>query len=60
MSEKKKTVRLALMRTVPKKWDCDGNFDLFLESLRQADADIFITPECWLDGYAARGYPLLY
>lgn len=47
-------VTLALMQQVPVKWDLDANFDTFLRFLDEAgDADIFITPECWLDGYAA-------
>ena len=45
---------LALMQTVPEKWDLEGNFEVFLRLLDDADgADMFVTPECWLDGYAA-------
>ena len=45
---------VALMQTVPEKWALDANFRVFLELLDEAEgADIFITPECWLDGYAA-------
>ncbi len=51
---KEHTVRLALMQTVPEKWNLDKNFETFLRLLDEAGgADIFITPECWLDGYAA-------
>jgi predicted amidohydrolase len=53
---KRNKARLALMQTVPVKWDLEHNFDLFLKMLEIAsknDADIFVTPECWLDGYAA-------
>ncbi len=49
-------VRVALMRGVPAKWDLETNFGVFLEQLEvaaQQNAEIFITPECWLDGYAA-------
>ncbi len=47
-------IRLALMQAVPEKWDLKRNFDTFLKYLDDAKgADIFITPECWLDGYAA-------
>lgn len=52
----KNKARLALMQTVPVKWDLERNFETFLAMLRIAskqEADIFITPECWLDGYAA-------
>jgi len=48
------TVRLALMQSMPDKWDTERNFATFLRMLDEAaGADIFITPECWLDGYAA-------
>lgn len=47
-------VRLALMQAVPEKWNLDKNFDTFLRYLDEArNAHIFVTPECWLDGYAA-------
>lgn len=49
-------LRLGLMRGVPEKWNLEANFSVFLERLAQADeqgADVFLTPECWLDGYAA-------
>ena len=49
-------LRLALMHGVPEKWNVEKNFDAFLRAVEQAStekADIFITPECWLDGYAA-------
>lgn len=50
------SLRLGLMRGVPQKWNLEANFSVFLERLAQADeqgADVFLTPECWLDGYAA-------
>ncbi|HUW62080.1 MAG TPA: carbon-nitrogen hydrolase family protein [Candidatus Bathyarchaeia archaeon] len=49
-------VRVALMHGIPEKWNLDANFAVFLEQLEAASdkgADVFITPECWLDGYAA-------
>ena len=49
-------IRVALMKAVPQKWDLSGNFELFralFEGLRARGVDLFITPECWLDGYAA-------
>ncbi|NLV43476.1 MAG: carbon-nitrogen hydrolase family protein [Candidatus Hydrogenedentes bacterium] len=47
-------VRLALMQAVPEKWNLDKNFDTFLRYLDDTrNAQIFVTPECWLDGYAA-------
>lgn len=50
------TVRVALMHGIPEKWDLERNFEVFLSELEAANAkraDLFITPECWLDGYAA-------
>ena len=50
------TLRLALMHGVPEKWNVEKNFEVFLHELDVASgqkADVFITPECWLDGYAA-------
>jgi predicted amidohydrolase len=52
----KQTVRLALLHGVPDKWNLQANFEVFLRMLDKAvadRADILITPECWLDGYAA-------
>ena len=49
-------VRLALMHGVPEKWNVEENFEVFLKQLDRASAqkaEVFITPECWLDGYAA-------
>ena len=47
-------IRLALMQTIPEKWNLDKNFETFLKLLDDSkNADIFVTPECWLDGYAA-------
>ena len=52
--EKGNQVRLALMQAVPEKWNLEKNFDTFLYYLDEArNAQIFITPECWLDGYSA-------
>lgn len=48
--------RLALMHGVPEKRNLEANFAVFLKMLDKATekkAEIFITPECWLDGYAA-------
>lgn len=50
------TVTVAQMRGVPVKWDIDANMATFVAQAHAAGAekpDVFITPECWLDGYAA-------
>ena len=52
----KDTLAVAQMRGVPIKWDIDANLATFVEQAHAAGKekpDIFITPECWLDGYAA-------
>jgi len=52
----KTSARIALMAGVPEKWNLEANFEVFLRLLEEADeagAEIFVTPECWLDGYAA-------
>ena len=49
-------VRLALLRAVPEKWNLEKNFSVFEEAVVKAaesKARLFITPECWLDGYAS-------
>lgn len=49
-------VAIAQMRGVPVKWDTEANLATFVTQAIAAGAehpDIFITPECWLDGYAA-------
>jgi predicted amidohydrolase len=49
-------LRLALLRGVPVKWDLEANFKSFqigLQSAVEQKAQLLITPECWLDGYAA-------
>jgi beta-ureidopropionase len=49
-------VNVGQMRGVPVKWDLDANFAVFEAQVKEAGklgADILITPECWLDGYAA-------
>src|SRR5262245_30144046 len=53
---KENSVRLALLRAVPVKLDLDANFNNFLAGVDLAaeqKAELFITPECWLDGYAS-------
>ncbi|MBI4557999.1 MAG: carbon-nitrogen hydrolase family protein [Candidatus Hydrogenedentes bacterium] len=49
-------IRLALMKAVPEKWGLEANFEVFLRLLSETggkQVDVFVTPECWLDGYAA-------
>lgn len=51
------TVRLALLRGVPAPWQLEANFGAFRAAVAMAarqNAQIFITPEGWLDGYASQ------
>jgi len=45
-----------MLKAMPLKWDVEGNWAIFQEQFRRHQGngiDIFITPECFLDGYAA-------
>jgi predicted amidohydrolase len=49
-------VTIGMLKAMPRKWDVEGNWAIFQEQLKrhQGDGiDVFITPECFLDGYAA-------
>ena len=54
--QKKRTkVTVGMLKAMPAKWDVDGNWDIFREQFvrhQGDDIDVFITPECFLDGYA--------
>jgi N-carbamoylputrescine amidase len=44
------------MRAVPEKWNLERNYRMFEAAADLAadrEADLLITPECWLDGYAS-------
>jgi beta-ureidopropionase len=46
---------IAMLKAVPAKWEVEQNWELFVEQFgrhRRQEADVFITPECFLDGYA--------
>lgn len=52
--EPRHDIRIAQLVGVPVAWDLEANFAVFLERVAAADrAHLFVTPECWLDGYAA-------
>ncbi len=49
-------LRIGQLRGIPPKWEVEKNFQTFLDILPEAsekNVDVLITPECWLDGYAA-------
>ncbi len=52
-----KKLRIGMMHGgIPKKWDLKANFAVFEKLVEEAagrKVQLFVTPECWLDGYAA-------
>lgn len=53
--KKRTKVTVGMLKAMPAKWDVDGNWSIFREQFvrHQGDSiDVFITPECFLDGYA--------
>jgi len=49
-------VRLGLFTAMPAKWDPETNWRVFEETVARhagEKPDLIVTPECWLDGYAA-------
>ena len=47
-------VTIGMLKDVPAKWDATRNWSVFCDQFDRhgGDVDIFITPECYLDGYA--------
>ncbi|HCV23383.1 MAG: carbon-nitrogen hydrolase family protein [Candidatus Latescibacteria bacterium] len=47
-------VTIGMLKDVPAKWDSERNWSVFCEQFDRhgGDVDIFITPECYFDGYA--------
>ena len=54
------TVKIGLCQTATVEWDVEGNFDRILRDITaaaQQGAELIITPECALNGYAGPGLP---
>jgi len=52
----KRKMTIGMLKAMPGKWDVKGNWAMFEEQFRQHQddgIDVFITPECFLDGYVA-------
>lgn len=47
-------VTIGMLKDVPAKWDTERNWSVFCEQLDRCGAgvDVFVTPECYYDGYA--------
>ena len=55
MKQETAKLTVGMLKAMPRKWDVEGNWAIFQEQFRrhQNDGiDVFITPECFLDGYA--------
>jgi predicted amidohydrolase len=49
-------VRLGLFTAMPEKWNLEANWGVFAETVERHAGDkpdVIVTPECFLDGYAA-------
>ena len=56
MKNKKRIIRVGLIKAVPVKWDIETNWQTFHELTSEASrrgAHMICTPECFLDGYVA-------
>lgn len=50
-----RVVRIGMLKAMPAKWDVEANWAVFEEQFarhRDFGLDVFVTPECFLDGYA--------
>ena len=47
-------VKIGMLKAMPKKWEVSENWAVFerLFAARAGEVDVFVTPECFLDGYA--------
>ena len=47
-------IKIGMLKAMPKKWNVAGNWAIFKKQFEThgKDTDVFITPECFLDGYA--------
>ena len=55
MTRKDRKVTVGMLKAMPAKWDVEGNWAIFEAEFRKHRGDgidVFVTPECFLDGYA--------
>ncbi|MDP6778542.1 MAG: carbon-nitrogen hydrolase family protein [Candidatus Latescibacteria bacterium] len=55
MGKAARAVTIGMLKAMPAKWDVEGNWAIFEEQLKRHKGDgidVFVTPECFLDGYA--------
>ncbi len=48
-------LKIGMLKAMPAKWDVKGNWAIFKEQFKRHQdegIEVFITPECFLDGYA--------
>jgi len=46
------SVRIGMLKAMPEKWEAEANWNVFEQQFarRGKSVDIFVTPECFLDG----------
>ena len=54
MGDAPRKLTIGMLKAMPRKWDVFGNWAIFEEQFdrHSNEVDVFITPECFLDGYA--------
>jgi len=55
LKSKGKKINVGILKAMPRKWDVKGNWAIFEKQFgrhEDENIDVFITPECFLDGYA--------
>ena len=55
MPLEQRRVRIGMLKAMPAKWDPEANWAEFEQQFgrhRDSGLDVFVTPECFLDGYA--------
>lgn len=55
-AQERDRIRLGLFTAMPAKWDLEANWKVFettVEAYSEQHIDLVVTPECFLDGYAA-------
>ena len=54
MGDAPRKLTVGMLKAMPRKWDVFGNWAIFEEQFgrHSNEVDVFITPECFLDGYA--------
>ena len=55
MGHQSRKVTIGMLKAMPEKWNVEGNWAIFEEQFERHQGEeihVFVTPECFLDGYA--------